>query len=230
MAPEPVRCVILGGGGHARVLIDALLESRSAVPHAVLDADRALWGSQVLGVPVLGGDELLARLVREGITSFVVGVGSVGDNEPRRQLFELGLRHGLRPLTVRHPSAVCSAWATIGPGSMLFPQAVVNAGATVGRNVIVNTGAIVEHDCAIGDHAHIATGAKLASTVRVGPLAHIGAGATVRQCVTIGAGAIVGAGAVVIREVSPGAVVAGVPAQPLPEPSAAARGGAWNVA
>ena len=212
---EPIRCLILGGGGHARVLIDSLRAGEAAIPAAVLDADRSLWGKDVLGVPVRGGDDLMPEFMRQGVQHFVVGVGGVADNEPRRRLFERAVACGLTPLTVRHPSAICSRWATVGAGSVLYPAAVVNAGAVLGLNVIVNTGAIVEHDCIIGDHAHLATGARLASTVRVGIGAHIGAGATVRQGVSIGERAVVGMGAVVVREVTAGTVVIGVPARPL---------------
>lgn len=218
------RCVILGGGGHARVVVDALLLSEAAIPYAVLDADQSLWGTMLLSVPIRGGDASLDALTREGVTTFVVGLGGVRENGPRQRLFELGLQHGLTPLTVRHPSAVCSPWAEIGPGSVLLPTSVVNAGAKLGVNVIVNSGAIIEHDCLIGDHVHIATGATLASTVTVGRLAHIGAGATIRQCLRIGEAAVVGAGAVVVDEVPAGAVVAGVPARPLRNAQAATPG------
>jgi UDP-perosamine 4-acetyltransferase len=207
--------VILGGGGHARVVIDALQASNAACPVAVLDADRSLWGTDLLGVPIVGGDERLPALLSQGLETFVVGVGGVGDNSPRRALFMFGLKHGLRPLIVRHPAAVCSAAARIGEGSVLFAASVVNAGAVIGRNVIVNTGAIVEHDCVLGDHAHVATGARLASTVHVGEAAHIGAGATVRQRLRIGEGAVVGAGAVVVKDVEPWTVVIGVPARAM---------------
>ena len=215
MPAERPRCVIIGGGGHARVVIDALRASDAGAPQLVLDADRARWGSELLGVPIRGGDERLPDLAQEGVTHFVVGLGGVGDNGPRRRLFELALRHGLIPLRVCHPSAVCSPWAAIGEGSVVLPLAVVNAGACVGRNVIVNSGAIIEHDCVIGDHVHVATGAKLCSTVRVEALAHIGAGAVVRQRVSIGERAVVGAGAAVISDVPAEAIVAGVPANAL---------------
>lgn len=217
-------CVILGGGGHARVVIDSLRASGVAEPFAVLDRDCALWGTELLGVPILGGDELLPELVGRGANYFVVGLGAVGNNQPRRRLFEFGLGHGLTPITVYHPSAICSKWAQIGAGSVFCPASVVNAGAELGVNVIVNTGAIVEHDCVIGDHAHIATGAMVASTVRVGACAHIGAGATVRQCISIGEGAVVGAGAVVVEDVAPWKVVVGVPARPTREVSRESSG------
>jgi UDP-perosamine 4-acetyltransferase len=217
-----VYCLILGGGGHARVLIDSLRGSGFTESCAILDSDSSLWGKDLLGVSILGDDNLLPQFVLGGASCFVVGLGSSGNNRPRQRLFELGLSHNLKPLIVIHPAAVCSPWATIGSGSQLLPASIVNAGATVGENAIVNSGAIVEHDCWLGDHAHVATGATLASTVRVGTGAHIGAGATVRQGLNIGEWAIVGAGAVVVKDVPPRAVVVGVPARPLSKENAPA--------
>lgn len=210
-------CVILGGGGHARVLIDGLKTGAAAVPYAVLDADHSLWGRELLGVLIMGGDDLLYDLVKRGVNCFVVGLGSAGDNRPRERLFELGLSHHLKPITVAHPTAICSQWATVGPGSQLFPGCIVNAGVTIGDNAIINSGAIIEHDCVIGNHVHVATGAKLSSAVRVGSGAHVGVGASIRQCITIGERAIVGAGAVVVKDVPPYITVVGVPARSISE-------------
>ena len=166
-------------------------------------------------MPVLGGDELLPQLIDQRATHFAVGLGGAGDNRPRQRLFELGLKYGLKPITVCHPAAILSPFATLGAGSVLLPAAVVNASAVLGDNVIVNTGGIVEHDCLVGDHVHVATGSRLCSAVRVGESAHIGAGAIVRQSIVIGEGAIVGAGAAVVKDVDPWTVVAGVPARVL---------------
>src|SRR3989338_91829 len=141
----------------------------------ILDKDKSRHGKKLLGIPIKGSDELLSFL-NKGLR-FIVAVGAVGDNRPRRSLFELGVKYGLKPLSVRHPSAIVSPDTIIEAGTAIFPGVIVNADAFVGHNVIINSGAIVEHDCSVGDHAHIATGAKLRSTVRVGQLAHIGAGA-----------------------------------------------------
>lgn len=208
-------CVVLGAGGHACVVIDAIRASGAATVAAVLDADRGRWGSEVLDAPVLGGDDLVGSMVARGVSWFTVGVGSTGDSRVRERLYELGRRAGLMPLLVRHPSALCSPWAVLGDGCQLLAGAIVNAGARIGVNVIVNTGAIVEHDCVIADHVHIATGARLASGVTVGRGAHVGAGAAVRQGIAIGERAIVGVAAGVVCDVPPGAVVGGVPAKAL---------------
>jgi UDP-perosamine 4-acetyltransferase len=208
-------CVILGGGGHAAVLIETLILEGSVVPWAVLDPNTMLWGQQLCGLPIRGGDERLSDLMAEGVVGFVVGLGGTGDNDPRRRLFLHAQGVGLRPVAVRHPSAICSPSAYVGEGTVLLAGSIVSARTTLGRNVIINSGAIVEHDGRIGDHVHIASGAVLASTVTVEECAHIGAGAVVRQSLRVGAGAIVGAGAVVVRDVESGQRVVGVPARPL---------------
>lgn len=206
-------CVVVGGGGHARVVIDSLQAVGSARIHGILDANRSLWGTTVLGVPVLGGDELLAEMSKAGVNAFVVGVGSVRSNAARRRIYENGIAAGLAALVVLHPSATCSPWAQVGPGSVVFAGAVINAGATVGANAIINTGAIVEHDCCIGEHVHVASGARLSGMVWLGNEVFVGAGATVKQGVRIGAAAIIGAGAVVLQDVGEGDTVVGVPAK-----------------
>ena len=208
-------CVILGGGGHARGIVDSLQRADAVELRGILDPNRELWGTDCVGVPILGADDMLPELVSGGVSVFTVGLGGVGNNQPRERLFALGLAHGLQPLTVIHPSATCSGWATVGQGSQLLPGSIVNAGAVLGVNVIVNTGAIVEHDCRVGDHAHLATGARLSGTVRVGARAHVGAGAIIRQSITVGEDAVVGVGAVVVSDVAPGQVVAGNPARTL---------------
>jgi len=207
-------CVVVGAGGHARVILDCLISAGDYEVCCLLDLDSSRWGQTLQGVTIRGGDELLSILAREGVVFFALGVGSVGDNRPRQRLFELALRSGLQPAVVKHSSAVCSPWARMGGGCQLLPGSIVNAGAELGSNVILNSGAIVEHDCWVGDHTHVATGARLCGTVRLGSSVHVGAGATVKQGIMVGDGAVIGAGAVVVRDVASGTTVVGVPAEP----------------
>ncbi len=209
-------CIILGGGGHARVLIDCLRTGfQNICIHGILDPDHSRWMQTLMGVPILGDDDLLPGLIGRGINSFVIGLGSTGDNLLRQNLFQFGVSHDIQPLTVIHPAAICSHWATIGLGTQLLPLSVVNTDAILGVNVIVNSGAIVEHDCVLGDHVHVATGARLCGEVKVEDGAFIGAGATVKQGVLICERAIIGAGAVVVRDVPAHTTVVGVPARSL---------------
>lgn len=208
-----LECVLLGAGGHAKVVIDCLRSSSNSqqLDLVALDQTAGMWGTSIMGIPIVGDDEMLPKLVARGVGYFICCLA--GKNEIRARLFEAASQLGLRPMSVRHSSAIVSPYAQVEEGCQLLPACVVNAGARIGANVIINTAAVIEHDCSVADHAHIATGARLAGGVRVGRGAFIGAGATVKQTLCIGERAVVGAGAVVIREVEPAAVVAGVPAR-----------------
>jgi UDP-perosamine 4-acetyltransferase len=204
------RIALVGGGGHAAVVIEAL-RATGVEPAFVVDADRALWGKSVLDVKVAGGDDCLST---ESATHFIVTLGAVKAGMDRRRLFELAAARGLMAATVVHPRATVSPSAKIGDGAVILANAAVCARASIGKNVIVNTGAVVEHDCAIGDHVHVATGACLCGDVTVGAAAFVGAGSSVRQGVRIGANAVVGLGSAVIDDVPTDALVKGNPARP----------------
>lgn len=201
------RFVVLGAGGHARVLAGALRAQRARVI-ACLDPDRSLWGRKLDGVPITGGDELLDSY-RPNSISLVNGVGGPA----RRKIFARWTARGYRFPAVVSPAAYCSASAVLGDGAQVLTRAVVHPGARVGRNAVINTAAVVEHDCVIGDDAFIAPGVVLCGEVRVGRGAMIGAGAVVLPGIKIGDEAVVGAGAVVTRDVRAGITCWGVPAR-----------------
>jgi sugar O-acyltransferase (sialic acid O-acetyltransferase NeuD family) len=210
-----INCVILGAGGHARVLMDALFASEGVKLCYLLDNDADKRGCLVNGVEIAGPDDMFPEILRSGITHFVVGLGSIGNNIPRGKLYEYAVSCGGKPLTVKAPFSSVSVRAELEDGAQVLAGAVISTGAHVGANSIINTGAIVEHDCVIGKHTHIAPGAVLSGMVKIGDYAHIGTGASVKQGVEIGEGAIVGAGAAVVKNVDAHTTVAGVPARLL---------------
>lgn len=203
--------LILGAGGHAKVLIDALLAS-SAVIAGVLEPDTKLAGATILGVPVLGGDDVVREFPASEIR-LVNGLGSVGRPAVRQKLFERFQDLGYHFATVVHPSAVVALDVVLGEGAQVMAGAVVQTGSRIGCNSIINTRASVDHDCIIGDHVHIAPGVTMSGGVQVGSGTHIGTGVTIIQGASIGNDCLVAAGAVVIRDVIARAMVRGVPAQ-----------------
>jgi UDP-perosamine 4-acetyltransferase len=210
-----MRALGVGAGGHAKVVLECIQAQKDVEVVGLLDADPHMKGKKVLGVLVLGGDDLLSKLFSEGVHHAFIGVGGVGDNAPRRKVFELLKKHGFTLLSPVHPSSVVSPSASLGEAACLCAGSIVAVGARIGSNVIVNSGAVVEHDCEVHDHAHVASGAVLAGGVVVGEGAHIGAGATVKQGIRVGRGALVAMGAAVIEDVPDGSAVGGVPARPI---------------
>lgn len=210
------RIICFGAGGHAAVLLDALFEMARSSPLHIAGLLAGPDGAQsVFGVQVLGSDADIERAIKQnGADSFVVGIGMVRGGDPLREnTFVLGLRHGLKPFTVIHPSATVSARADIAPGACVLAGAVVQPRVHIGENVIVNTKATVDHDCMIGAHSHIAPGATLSGDVTLGRTVHIGAGATVRNGFHVGDGATVGVGAALVSDCLAGATMIGVPAR-----------------
>jgi UDP-perosamine 4-acetyltransferase len=200
--------IVIGGGGHAKVLVSTLLLCGRSILGFV---DLNPTAPPLLGIKCFGSDAAVSLHVPSDV-QLVNGVGSTGSTARRQDVYERFTREGYCFATVKHPSAIIAPEAQIEDGVQVMAGAVVQAGCRLGANVIVNTGAQVDHDCIIGSHAHVAPGVTICGAVDVGAGAHIGAGATLIQGIRIGAGSVVGAGALVIRDVPQGAKVIGVPA------------------
>lgn len=205
--------LILGAGGHAKVLIEALLQSGATLA-GITDPDPDLAGKTLLEVPVLGGDDVVSDFPQTEIL-LVNGLGSVGVPVARRGLFERYKAMGYRFATVIHPSAIIASDVELGEGVQVMAGVVIQPGCRVGCNTIINTRASVDHDCIIGSNVHVAPGVTLSGGVSIKDVAHIGTGATIVQGIKIGAHCVVGAGSVVIRDVNDSTSVVGVPAKVL---------------
>lgn len=194
--------VVLGAGGHARVVLEAL-RSAGLAAAAVTDPDRSLWGSTIEDVRVAGGDDKLAEYP-PSLHAAAIGVGAARDTRLRRKVHEAAAAAGYALPPVVAASAVVARSARLGAGAQILTRAVVHPAASIGDGAVVNTAAVVEHDCSVGAHAFIGPAAVLCGGVRVGDGAFIGAGAIILPGVSIGAGALVAAGAVVRSEVPAG--------------------------
>lgn len=204
--------LVIGSGGHAVVVADALLAAGERVL-GFTDVDASRHGLSVCGLPVLGDDRVLAAH-SQGDVLLAIGIGGVRGEPGRRLVQERLLAAGWRVCGVRHPSAIVSPFARLGAGVQLMAGSIVQPGAEIGDGAIVNTAAVVEHDCAVGPYVHVAPRALLCGNAAVGGDSHVGAGAVVRQGLRLGARTVVGAGAVVVQDYIGGGQLVGVPARP----------------
>jgi sugar O-acyltransferase (sialic acid O-acetyltransferase NeuD family) len=205
-----MKLAIIGCGGHGRVILDILRQSRHQVLY-FLDDDPARLGERVHGVIVEGPSDVLRDLPKVRKPKGVVV--AVGDNHKRANIFARVREWGFKTPNILHPRAIIATHVGLEEGDVVMAGAVVNPGARLGFNVCINTGAKVDHDCLLGNHCHIFPGAILTGGVEVGEYSCVGSGAVVNPYLKIGRDAFVGSGAAVIRNVPEGVVVAGVPAE-----------------
>jgi len=207
--------LIIGGGGHGKVVADLVRASGGEVA-GYCDADSGKLGVVVEpgGARVICSQEdLLERIARgeplpPGVDAVALGVGN------NRQRWEIYRRLAAQRLPVlAHPSVVISPSARIGSGTVLVPGSVVNANSQVGAAVIVNTAATVGHDCQVADGVHVAPGANVCGGVSIGECTWVGAGSVIVPGVRVGRDVMIGAGAVVLRDVADGTTVVGNPAR-----------------
>lgn len=216
----PLPLVCIGGGEHARVVIEAALSrpDRFTVL-GFLDGKPCAPTLQRFGVPRLGNEEHGLRLLAEAAPpGFVLGVGAIGGSGPREDVLRRYFEANARFHAVVHARAYVAPSAQVDEGVFVAAGVIVNTGAHLGMHAVVNMGALIGHDVSLGPFSQVGPGAVLGGGVVLESHAYVGLGAKIRDHVRIGEGAVVGMGAVVTRSVAAGQVVVGVPAGPKPAP------------
>jgi sugar O-acyltransferase (sialic acid O-acetyltransferase NeuD family) len=201
--------IIIGAGGHAKVLIDAL-KLLGAQILGISKKDLATVNTEILGVSIICFDHELERYPSESV-ALVNGIGGIKDTTLRREVFIRFKLQGYAFSQVIHPAAVISAAATLAEGVQVMAGAVIQAGAKISENAIINTSTSVDHDCHIGSHVHLAPGVTVCGDVKIGDSVHVGSGVTIIQGIIVGPHSLIGAGTLVRENVPAGATVIGVP-------------------
>jgi sugar O-acyltransferase (sialic acid O-acetyltransferase NeuD family) len=202
MTKLPDNIVVLGAGGHAKVVI-ATVRAAGGEVVAAYDDDESRWGEQILGVLITGP-------MSSADLDHTPAIIAIGNNRARQ---EVAGRVNAHWVTACHPSAVIHESASIGPGSVIFAGCVVQPDATIGAHAILNTASSIDHDCVLGDFVHAGPGVRLCGGVTVDEGALLGVGAKVAPNVKVGPWSTAGAGAVCVVDVERDAVVVGVPAR-----------------
>ena len=203
--------IILGSGGHAKVLID-VLRIRDIKVVGITSIELQDINKKLNGINVIGNDEAIFRYSPESV-HLVNGIGYTGKTEKRRELFDFFKGKGYSFAGVIHPSAVVSLDVQMDEGVQVMAGAVIQTGSKIKKNTIINTKVSVDHDCVIGAHVHLAPGVTISGGVQVADDVHIGAGATIIQGIRIGKKCLIGAGSLVLNDVKDGVTVFGAPAR-----------------
>ena len=163
-----MRIVILGNGGHARVVESVL---------------RAGW---------YGPGVEYVRTTTDDVPPWDKVAIGIGDIDIREDLFE----KYPDAINVLDKTALIRG-ELVGNGIQVMAGAIIQVGTRVYENTLINTGARIDHDCTINSHCHIAPGAILCGGVVVEGGSFIGAGAVIAEGVTIYVNSFIPAGSVV---------------------------------
>ena len=196
--------IIIGTGGHAKVLADIVLCSGDNLLGFLTSDDK----TEFVGFPILGRDTDYEKF---DDCSFIIGIG---DNAVREQFVER--MQGVDWYTAIHPTAnIARVDTSIGEGCAIMAKATVCAGAHIGRHCIINTSADADHDSVMEDFSHISALSILAGGARIGKRSFMGVNSCVRDKTSIGADCFIGAGSAVVKDITEPGVYVGVPVRKI---------------
>ncbi|MHC5060129.1 MAG: acetyltransferase [Planctomycetota bacterium] len=203
--------IVVGGGGHARVVISILKKLND---YNIIGYTDVKDRGELSGVSFLGCDDVLKEIKKKfPECAAVIGMGMVSADDAlkRVEIFQLLKSHCFKMPAVISPDAIVNEDVEIGSGTVIIDGVVINSGTTIGNGAILNTRCSVDHDCEVRDFTHIGPGATLCGSVRVGEGVLVGAGSVVCQNKSIGDNCIIGAGAVVVEDCIDSGTYVGVP-------------------
>lgn len=200
--------ILIGGGKHGNVLISYLKEQNQKIIGYTDNINNGL----IQDVPYLGTDDVIFKYDPNDVI-LVNGLGSIGDNTIRKNIFCKFKNKGYFFKTIIHKKAILSKPYEIKEGVQILAGAIIQPNAKIEENSIINSGVIVEHDCIIGQHVHISPGSVLSGGVTVGNETHIGTNSTIIQEIKIGEKSLIGAGSTVIRNIGNNVACWGTPAK-----------------
>ena len=202
------KIIIIGAGGHAKVIIDILRTSCDYDFVGLIDPQHL--GKTILGVPVIGDDSKLEMIYEEGIRTVFV---AIGNNQKRGKISDCVKNIGFTITNAISSYSCVSSTVQFGEGIAIMPGVVINPDSCIGDNSIINTGSTIDHDCIISKNVHIAPGCNIAGNVKIGEGSLIGIGTKIIPDISIGSSTIIGAGSLVITNIPPGCTAFGAPAK-----------------
>lgn len=208
------RIVIVGCGGHARVIADLVKSSPSYELCGFVGNSKQI-GTQVDGVPVIADDcSLDSYIDKFHLDGYHIGIG---DNFSRQKVGNLYQKNypSLQLYSVIHPTATVSAHSKLTEGCCIMARAVIQAGTVIKKGVLVNTAAVIEHDSYLEQYSSVATGVLLGGNTHIGERSFVGIGATLVHGISVGKDTVIGAGATVVTDMPNLATCVGTPCRKI---------------
>lgn len=203
--------IVLGKGGHAQCVINIIEDQDKYNILGITDINSEV-GSEFLGYPILGTDDVLKDYLNKGVKNAAIGVGGFTNNMGRSRIFQKVKNLGFSLPPIIHPSAIITKRTTIGEGALVFPGVVLDE-TSIGANNMVGTASSVDHGSVLGDHVFISAGVTIGANTKIGDGTFFALGCKIISGISIGQNILVGAGAVVVNDLIEEGTYLGCPAK-----------------
>lgn len=201
------KVIIIGAGGHAKVIADIILKNNDELI-GFLDDNIGIGKKVIEKYSVIGKlNDCIQLYNSDNSIKFIIGIG---DNKIREKISK---KYNLPYYTAMHPTSTIGLGVKIKEGTAIMANTTINVNASIGKHCIINTGAIIEHDNEIEDFVHVSPNAAIAGTVKIGKRTHVGIGACIKNNISVCEDAIIGAGAVVVNNIEVKGTYMGIPAK-----------------
>ena len=206
------KIIIIGGGGHAKVIISILRKMNSYIIEGYIDKKKS---GDLIGIPYLGADQLLPKLFDKGINNAVLGIGQIKSSIPRKNIYKNLIKIGYNLPPIISPDSIINEGVNIDIGTVIMDGSIIGCCSNIGKLCIINTNSSIDHDCQISDFTHIAPGVTISGNVKVGKNVLIGTGANIIQNIEIANNSIISAGSCVLKSIDDSGIYRGNPLQKI---------------
>ncbi len=142
------KLLIIGAGGHAKVVADAVLSKNEFEIIGFAD-DNIKFGT-----PVFGNYSIVSTLENISALSFDEFIVAIGNNDIRKGIFN-SLSVNYKPAIIIHQNAVVSSFSKISDGTVVLAGSVISFGVEIGHNCIINACTLIDHESIIAANCHI---------------------------------------------------------------------------
>lgn len=208
-----MKSLLIGAGTYGEVYLAYLQEAGVEIV-GFLDDNPNYFGTDIKGVPVLGGTSMM-KTIKE--THCVEAVYCpLGNNKLRVKFLSMAKEYGLKTPNYIHPSVNISPNVQIGEGVYILLGTSIMPHTIIKDYVMISMNVGLAHHNVLEEGVFLSTGCNFGANIHAHKYAYCGIASTIMTGLhELGEDCLIGAGAVVIRDVPSKAVMAGVPAKVL---------------
>ncbi len=195
--------IVLGAGGHAKVITEILNQRDIKVLGISVKSKKDFKKTNYKS---FSDDEVISNYSPDQI-NLVNGVGSLPYDKSRYKISKNFIEKGYSFISITHPSAIISSEARISEGAQILAGSFVGPSSSIGIGTIINSHSSIDHDCEILEYCHLAPGVVCSGNVKIGNFVHISPGVTITNNIEIGNNSIIYPGVTLTKNIPDNSIV-----------------------